>query len=153
LGTNAVFFVVRTLDATVAVGIQHRASARLAASSAAHRAAGPGRPARQFAVDSAGESVASKYVSEGRASDTTILDRSDDGTGLGLGTSAAGLGAGTVARPCRDLAVNGATLGVAGTVFVQGAVVPTVLGRDVHIIRTGLGATTARLGACGPGVP
>jgi len=153
LGANAVFFVVRTFNATVAVGVQHGASARLTTSSAAHRAARPGRPARQLAVDSAGESVASKYVGEGRTSNTTILHRSDDRTRLGLGTSAAGLGAGAVARPCRDLAVNGASLGVAGTVFVQGAVVTAVLGRDVHIIRTGLGATTARLRACGPGVP
>ena len=153
MGTNAVFFIVRTFNTTVTVGVQHGASARLTTSSAAHRAARPGRPARQLAVDSAGESVASKYVGEGRTSDTTILHRSNDRTSLGLGTSTASLGAGTVARPCRDLAVNGATLDVAGTAFVQGAVVTAVFSRDVHIIRTGLGATTTRLGACGPGVP
>jgi hypothetical protein len=112
-----------------------------------------GRPARDLAVDGAGILVARSGGREDGADNATVVHISNDGTRLGLGTSAARLGAGTVSRPTRDLAVNGASLGVANTVFRGRAVVTTVILRNINVVGTRLHTATTSLGARGPRGP
>jgi hypothetical protein len=109
-------------------------------------------PAGDLAINGASVGEASGDGGEDRAREASRgLDK--DGTGLGLVATTAGLGAGVVFRPAGDLAVDGAGLQVAGTLFFVGASVTTMLGSDVNVVPTRLDATATGLGAGLPGVP
>ena len=81
------------------------------------------------------------------ACDTTVLTGRDDGLGALLGTTSTGLGAGRPDRPARKLAVDGATLNVANTLFLVGAFITTVFGSNLNVVGTRLNTSITRLGA------
>jgi hypothetical protein len=56
-------------------------------------------------------------------------------------------------RPSGNLAVHGAPLSVANAFFLVRTVVTAMLGRNVNLVGTRLGAGTTSLGAGGPSVP
>jgi len=111
------------------------------------------RPGRHLAINWACKSIAVGGGGKTRAYDTSISYVSYDRTRLGFGTSATRLGALRVVSPSRHLAVNRASLSVTDTVLASGAVVTTVLGSDIDLVRTRLFATATTRGAGGPGVP
>jgi hypothetical protein len=145
--------IVRATTAAVRCSDDNRTGAFLGASAAGGRARSPGRKARKLAVNRASESVAGCGGSKSGATSTAEAGGSDNRTSLGLGASTARLSAHTVAGPTRNLAINGAGLGVAHALFLGGAFVTTVGGGNVNLVVARLVTGAAGLGAGSPGVP
>jgi len=130
------------------------ASALLGTRGASGRASSEGIPVGPYAVHAAIEGVAVLHNREGfGGSNAAIHGRGNNRARLGLGTSATSLGAGRVAGPSRKLAVNGARLGVANTIFGRRTGVTAVLGSNVNAVSARLLARAASLRASGPSVP
>ena len=142
-------------DTTVEVHVDDGAAAALGAGATSGRACSEGSPGSDLAVNGAAEGVAAQRVGQGWAADTTVLDISDDGAGLGLGADTAGLGACTVTSPARELAVNGASEGLAGLVFLEhgaGETAVSVGGKEGTAALLGTSATSGSTGTeGGPG--
>jgi hypothetical protein len=111
------------------------------------------RPAGDLAVDRAAKGVASGRERKSGACYTAVRCNSEHRTRLGFLASTARLGARAVSRPARDLAVNGAALGVANAFLSSRAFVTTMLGRNVNSVSARLDTLATGLGASGPGVP
>jgi hypothetical protein len=140
-------------DTVVVLFSDHRTSLGLGTGVARFGAGTKASPARDFAINRASKTVALERRREGGASLATVLHVGENGTSLGLGTHAASLGAGTVCRPGRDLAIDGASLGVANAVLFHRATVTTMFGSHYHLVGAALGTRTTGLRASGPGVP
>jgi len=111
------------------------------------------RPTRKLAVNGTTEGVARGESPVAGTSLAAIGLAVDNRLGALLGARTASGGA---CRPCRPpgrLAVNGARLSVASTFFLGGAVITTMLGSNVNLVGTRLGAGATSLGAGGPSVP
>jgi hypothetical protein len=110
-------------------------------------------PTRKRAVDGATEGVAGGGGRESGAASAAIGSLGYNRTRLGLRASAAGLAAGAVSGPARDLAVSGAGLGIASSLFLVRAGVTAVRCSLHNSVATNLGTGFTGLGASTPGVP
>lgn len=147
--------VVDVVGAALATsnGGKSGAGAGLDASAARGGAAGPGGPSFDFAVNGASVGVAFTGVSGRRACIATSGGRNKI-AGAGLGAGAARLAAHRPGLPAANVAVHGASVVVALTLFGEVVALLAAEGRsEGERALAGLGALAARLGAAGPGFP
>jgi len=132
----------------VEVGCGDGTAALLAAAATCSSTGSEGGPGRETAVHGAVESLASLHELGDRASDTAVKVHVDDGASAELGTAATSSRASSEGGPAGDLAVNGASEGVASEGVRQSRASETAvldIGDDGASL--GLAASAAGLGA------
>jgi len=151
--TGVVSDVMATGNATVGSSSDEGLGLGLGTNTASFGAGGELRPTRKLAVNGTTEGVARGESPVAGTSLAAIGLAVDNRLGALLGARTASGGACRPCRPPGKLAVNGARLSVASTFFLGGAVITTMLGSNVNLVGTRLGAGATSLGAGGPSVP